>query len=242
MSRLVLVTLWLMLGHAVAGAAYVGLVQTPDSNLLMLALSALLAVIALAALVTTSLSAARGLEAFEQPWRVWRRLPAMLPGVIVAVAVIGTLCWAAGAFEQWWLARAGQVDATAIVVGDVTGTTWLHTVVRWLVAFIQWVIVPVWLATVLAWAAGYGTRHVISMKWLLASLRPRVVLVALIAVVVLVWLPWQYAYWRPAGLTPSLELAFIGAKLFALYAALNFAWALLLEEAIRPVRQRVPLL
>lgn len=233
-----MITVWLMIGHALAGAAYVGLINTPDSNLLMLGLSAALVTAGGAVLVLTSVTAARALQTGEAPWRGWRAAFAMLPAALVALVVVGALCWLAGAVEARWMARTGEIDAAAIAAGDVTQTGWLHGAVRWLVALVQWVLVPCWLAASLVWAASYGTRHALSLKWLLAGLTPRVPLVALFAAVVLVWLPWRAVYWRPAAIgSGTLELAFTGLKLFGIYAAANLAWALVLDAAAKAVRR-----
>lgn len=238
MRRLVTITLWLMAGHALAGTAALGLINTPDSNVLMLVASAALVAAGAAALVLTSVTAARALQAGEAPWRGWRAACAMLPAALVALVVVGALCWLAGAAEAWWMSRAGEIDAAAIAAGDVTQTRWLHGAVRWLVAIAQWVLVPCWLAASLAWAASYGTRHVLSLKWLIAGLAPRLLLAALLAVVVLVWLPWRAVYWRPTALAGgAFELAFTGLKLLGIYAAANLAWALTLEAAARTVRR-----
>jgi hypothetical protein len=162
----------------------------------------------------------------------------MLPAVMVSVAVGGSLCWLAGWAGDAWTARAGEVDAAAIAAGDVTNTAWLHATVRWAVTLVQWVVVPVWLATSLVWATAYGTRHALTMKWLVAGLTPRVLLVALVAVAVLVWMPWRAVYWRPESLTSTtVEMAFAGTKLLGLYAAANLAWALVLDAAARGVRR-----
>lgn len=238
MSGLVKVTAWLMLGHALVGGAYAAFIHTPESNVLMLGVSVALVVAGASALLWTSASAARALHANESPWRGWRQVVGMLPGVLVAVLVVGAACWTAGLLGDAWAARAGEVDAAAIAAGDVTNTRWLHTAVRWGVTLVQWVIVPVWLATSLAWAAAYGSRHVVTLKWLVAALTPRVVLVGLVGVVLLVWLPWRGVHWRPSGLaSTTMEMAFTGTKLLGLYAAVNLAWALLLDAAARTTRR-----
>ncbi len=237
MTQVAFVLLWVLVGHGMAAAAWFGLINTPESNILMLAVSASLVVVGALVLLWTSASAARALVVSRPPWRGLSVVTAMLPGALLGVLVVGVLCGLAGWFEGWWTAHAGQVDAAAIAAGDVTDTAWLHEAVRWTVALVQWVLVPTWLATSLAWAAAYGTRHVASMKWLLVGLHPRVVVVALVAVVMLVWLPWQGVYWRPASLRTSLEPAFIVLKLGTLYVAANLAWVLVLAETVRLVRR-----
>lgn len=237
MKAIVTATLWLMLGHALAGSAYLSLIHTPESNVLMLAVSLTLVLFGLTLLVWTSASAARALHAGSAPWHGWRGVMSSLPSVLVAVLVVGLLCWLAGTLGDAWSARAGEVDAVAIAAGDVTRTAWLHAAVRWAVVLVQWVVVPVWLAASLVWAAAYGSRHVFSMKWLIAGLTLRTLVVAVCAVL-LVWVPWRFVYWRPTGVSSTtLELAFTGIKLTGVYAAANLAWALVLDAAARAVRR-----
>jgi hypothetical protein len=235
--QLALVIAWLVAGHVLAGGAYVALINTPESNALMLTQSAVLVLAGLLLLVLTSTSAGLALQRGLPPWRTLRPSLRLLPVVLVAVLVIGVICAGAGWLERWWVARSGEVDAALIAAGDITRTGWLHTTVEWLVALVQWVLVPVWLAASLVWASAYGARHVLSFKWLVAALRPRALLVALAAVVILVWLPWSGVYWRPAAVQPgTLELIFTGVKLLTVGVLANIAWALVLDEAARPHR------
>jgi hypothetical protein len=238
MRRIGWTTAWLVAGHAVAGAAYVALINTPESNVLMLTQSAILVLIGVTALVVPSASAAVALHAGRRPWAGLPGAVRLLPPVIVSVAVIGLLCAAAGWTGDWWVGRSGEVDAALIAAGDITRTDWLHEGVRLVVAFLQWVVVPAWLAVSLAWAAAYGARHVLSMKWLVAGLRPRLLVLTLAAVAGLVWLPWSGVYWRPAVLPAgTLEMAFTGLKLLTIGVLANLAWAVVLDEAVRPTRR-----
>lgn len=238
MMRLLVVTLWLMLGHAVAGGAYLGLIHTPDANVLMLVVSACAVLVGVLALLITSTTAARALQTGLAPWRGWGSMFALLPAVGFAVLVVCGLWALSSSAESAWMARRGEVDAAAIAAADYTRTGWIHAAVGWLVTIVQWVVIPSWLASSLAWAVGYGPRYVLSLKWLVAGLHGRVVAAALVAAVVCVWLPWRGAYWRPSGLDSStIELAITGAKLFGLYAAANLGWTLVLDAAARVVRR-----
>lgn len=240
MRRLITATVWLAAGHALVAAAYAGMIQTPDSSVPLLVLTATLVLAAMLLLLLTSASAARVLHADDVPWHGWSRVPAMLPGVMLAVLAVGFVGALATWGGMWWSAHAGQVDAAAIAAGDVTQTAWLHTGVRWAVAGVQWVLVPAWLAAALVWAAAYRTRDVASMKWLVTGLHPRVLLTTLAVVLVLVWLPWRVVYWRPPQLgtwTSWMEMTFIGLKLSWMYMSANLAWALVLDAASRVVRR-----
>ncbi|MBA2354867.1 MAG: hypothetical protein H0V80_09390 [Acidobacteria bacterium] len=230
-------TLWLAGIDALSLLAAAAFLYTPESNLLMLLLSVALVVVAAVAAMLSSSSAAWGLVHGRSPWHALRPSLRMLPLLLVALVVIGLLCGGAGWFEQWWLRRAGEVDAALIAAGDVTRTRWLHASVRWCVALVQWVLVPAWLASSLTWAAAYGGREMVSLKWLTAGLDWRLLLVTLAGVIVLVWLPWGAVYWRPRTLPAStIEVAFTAIKLGIIYLATHLAWTLALWTAARSVQ------
>jgi len=228
--------LWIGLVDALAGAAILGFLYTPESNVLMLAVSAALVLIAGLLLLLSSSSAAHGLVHGRPPWLSLGAAARRLPIVLAAALVIGLLCSGAGWFESWWVARAGEFDAAAIAAGDVTKTGWVHAAVHWAVVFIQWVLVPAWFATALTWAAGYERRDVLTLKWLTAGLRWRLLLVTGLGIALLVWLPWRYVYWRPKSLPAStVEIVFAGVKLACIYGLSQLAWALTLWTAARQV-------
>lgn len=228
--------LWVGLVDALAGLALLGFLYTPESNVLMLGVSALLVAIAGTLLVLASASASFAIVHGRAPWASVVPAARRLPVILAAVLVIGIICGGAGWFEAWWLAHAGQVDAAAIAAGDVTRTGWIHGTVHWLVVAIQWVVVPVWFATVLAWAAGYEPRDVLTGKWLTAGLDWRLLLATAGCAVALVWLPWHYVYWRPRGLpATTAEVVFTGAKLVTVYLLSQIAWAIVLWAAARKV-------
>jgi hypothetical protein len=228
--------LWLAVVDALAGAAFVGFLYTPEANVLMLGVSTLLIIVAGVLLVLSSASASHGLVYGIAPWSSVGAAARHLPLLLAVLMVLGVLCGGAGWFESWAVSHAGEVDATAIVAGDVTRTGWLHTGVHWIVVFVQWVLVPAWLATALAWMAGYQRRDVLTMKWLAAGLHWRILMVTLVAVMLFVWVPWRYVYWRPRFLSASsVELVFAGTKLLLLYLLAQAAWALTLWTAARRV-------
>jgi hypothetical protein len=226
------VALWIGVIDGLAALAMLGFLYTPESNLLMLSLSAVLVIVATALLLLSSTSGAIALVQRIAPWKALGTAMRRLPLVLVAIVVVGLLCGAAGWFESWWVARAGQVDAAAIAAGDVTNTRPLHATVHWLVVVVQWILVPAWLTTALAWIAGYERRDVLGMKWLTAGLHWRILLVTAASVIVLVWLPWRLVYWRPRGLpASSLEMAFTVAKLGLIYLLAQLGWAIALATA-----------
>ena len=100
------------------------------------------------------------------------------------------------------MARAGEFDAAAIVAGDLTGPggstrpcTGSSSSSSGSGAGLA--------CNGLAWAAGYERRDVLTLKWLTAGLDWRLLAVTGLGVVLLVWLPWRYVYWRPRALPAS---------------------------------------
>lgn len=236
MTAVLRIALWIAVIDVLAGLALVGFLYTPESNVLMLTLSSVLVLVAAVLLLLSSSSGAVALVRTVAPWKALGAAARRLPLVLVAVLVIGVLCGAAGWFESWWVSRAGEVDAAAIAAGDVTNTRPLHATVHWLVVLVQWIVVPAWLATALAWVAAYERRDVLGMKWLTAGLHWRILLVTAASVALLVWLPWRFVYWRPRGLPASgVETAFTAAKLGLIYLLSQIAWALALATAARRV-------
>jgi len=233
---LVRTALWLGVVDALAAAALLGFLYTPEANVLMLGLSTTLVVTGFVLLVLSSAAAAHGLVHGVAPWWSVGAAVRHLPLVLGALLVLGVLCGGAGWFETWWMSRAGEVDAAAIVAGDVTRTGWLHAAVHWIVVLVQWILVPAWFATALAWIAGYERRDVLTLKWLTAGLHWRVLLVTLAGVLLLVWVPWRYVYWHPRILpASSFQVIFAGAKLLFFYLLAQVAWAMCLWTAARQV-------
>jgi len=228
--------LWIGVVDALAGAAGFAFLYTPESNVPMLGMSALLIVLAAVLLLLSSASAAEGLVHRRAPWTRLGAAVGHLPLILFVLVVLGAVCGGAGWFESWWVSRAGEFDAAAIAAGDVTRTRWVHGAVHWIVVLVQWVLVPAWFATALTWIAGYERRDVFTLKWLTAGLHWRLLLVTLLGVSLLVWLPWRYVYWRPRGLpASSVEVIFTGIKLAAIYLLSQIAWALTLWTAARAV-------
>jgi hypothetical protein len=228
--------IWIGAIDGVAGIAILAFLYTPESNVLMLVASALLVLLAGVLLMLSSASAAHGLVRGASPWASVGAAARHLPLILLILTVLGVLCGGAGWFETWWMSRAGEFDAAAIAAGDITRTGWVHTAVHWMVVLVQWVLVPAWFATALAWIAGYERRDVLTLKWLTAGLEWRLLLVTIIGVVLLVWLPWRYVYWRPTGLPAStFEPVFAGSKLLFVYLLSQLAWAAILWTAARRV-------
>ena len=237
MTAVVLRTvLWLGTVDALAGAALLAFLYTPESNVLMLAVSALLILVAGILLLLSSTAAAHGLVHGVAPWASVGAAARRLPLVLVVLLVLGVLCGGAGWFEPWWMSRAGEVDAAAIAAGDATRTGWAHTAVHWVVVIVQWVLVPAWFATALAWIAGCERRDVLTLKWLGAGLDWPILLVTLASVALLVWTPWRHVFWRPRLLPASwVEIVFAGTKVLLIYFLAQLAWALCLWTAARRV-------
>jgi purine-cytosine permease-like protein len=90
--RLALVTAWILAGAAMTGAAYWGLLNTPESTVLALASSALLVMVTLALLSLTINGAIalwiNGASAAALT-RSFRRIPAIVPALLVFALCCG---------------------------------------------------------------------------------------------------------------------------------------------------------
>jgi hypothetical protein len=215
---------WLLVGAAVGGAAYWGLLLTPESTVWALGLSIVLGALVLAvAFVTVNtamLAAVRRQWSWQLVGQGARHAMACVPPLLAAA-----LSWWLVASGEAWVGRhAGEISAWFIATLDWADVTGLFTSVRWLGGWLRWVVVPlmalVWLRGILTaeWRPG--------PKLLRQALSPVRLLVATVAFAALVWAPWTYLVpWRPVGLPLSGELLFAGVKLglTALLAATGLA-------------------
>ncbi len=222
------VALWLAVALHLIAALFWALVSTPESNVWMLALSALLV---LALLATSGL-------AIDVAMRLWRGRPArpgavsgyLWPGLRLVPAL---LVFAAG----WWMAQAlgAQVETSRgrITAAIIARTGWANpeavfTAARWLVALAAWVVAPL-LAFGLFGALTHGTALSAGGRWLRQALSWRALAAGALMTVATAWFwPWLDA-WRPALPPTWVQLVFVAAKAAAGLAAL----ALVLASFIR---------
>lgn len=230
--RLILVVLWLVAGHAVVAGLYVGLLQVPESNAWMLALSALLALAVVAGmLVVVSVALSLwtvALSFWSAAARGARRSLALVP----AVVFFGLAWWVGGRLDEWHAATRGPIDASLMARFNWAEPGALHRAIDWAVFALRYVIGGS-LALALA-AAGVQHRLSDAGRALARALHPRALALVAGAELLLVVLPLRYVYWRPDGLPPTgVEAAFVAAKLVVITLLVATGGALLLFAGTR---------
>ncbi len=231
---------WLTLGHAAWLGLFWALLNVPESNAWMLALSAgiVVAMIALACgLYTSTVHWLRGattpVNALRSGFRRWA--PA-----IVGAALGGLLWWAGRAAADAAAAHAGEIDAWMISQFQRTQTVGLHRVLGVLCGILQYVVAPAVGVTALCVAQFEGLAALRSWSWLGRALSVRAMSQTAVAVFALIWAPWQLAYWRPDVLPPNAaELAFAALKLGAVFVAANLGVVVLLLGGLRAAQSTI---
>jgi hypothetical protein len=229
LRRLAGVVLWLFAGHLALGGLYWALLNVPESNVLALATSALLALVIV---VGAGIVEVTGLLWLRPEWR-WRAALArslrVLPAFILALLLWCVVNWIVGAIETRYEARTGELDAWLIAKFNWTRTAWLHRLIPLLFAAVRYVIGFSLAVSLVAFAAAGRFIDVLRLRWLLRALSPGQLVIIGVAVAGLMWLPWNYVYWRPEAIPANrAELLFIGAKLAALGLLVHLGWALVL--------------
>jgi hypothetical protein len=192
MRRLARVSAILAAGAIVGGALYWALLNTPDSNAIVLGISALLVVLlVLTAAIGVSMATlvARGTPGREAVARVPRAAGWFLIAFSPLLAAWMTL----GRFDRWVIERQGEINAWFIARFGWADISWLLRAEVWASRWIRWAVVPVLcislLTTILT--AETGTT------WLRRAFHWRTLLAATLAFIVLMALPWQLTTWRP---------------------------------------------
>jgi hypothetical protein len=241
LSRAIAIVGCLLAGHAVAGALFWSLVNVPESNVAMLALSVLVMGALLLALSWTERTAVLAWDPDVTLGRAARRGLVGLFSFVAAVLVFWFFWWLTARTDTWHTAHAGEIDAWWMAKIGSARTGWIHagvTVLLWLIRY----LIGVSLA-VAALSAGTirGGRALFSFAWVRRGLSLRQLGPMGLAIVVLILLPLQAARWRPASIPPnSLELAFVIVRLAAIYLLINIGWALVLRAGARALSATSP--
>jgi hypothetical protein len=227
-ARLLAIAGWLAAGHAMLAGLYWLLLAIPESNVPMLAASALTVVMAV---LLFGWIEAVGLLAWQReahPRELLRRGIGTAPGVWLGVALF-VAAWVLAAYAgAHWDSYRGEIDAWLMAQFGWTNAGWLHTAFRWLLAFVQFLGLSVAVALASAFAAGgFGAlRHA---RWLRDAVSLRRLLTLAGILVVFFWLPLRTVAWRPAWLAPNWqETTFVVLKLGILYLLANVGCALIL--------------
>jgi len=205
---------WLIAGAVLVAGLYWTFLHTPESNVSMLAASAVLVV---AMLAVAGICATGALRAWTGP----RGLPSTvadglhaLPAFVVALVLGALVWWAAARGVAWTEARSGEIGAWFIATLNWADIAPLFRGVRAAAFWVQWVLAPVVALGLFAgWLAG-GARGLVGPTGLRHALAPRVLALATLWMVLLVALPWQFATHPLTGLPPTwVEPAIVGARL-----------------------------
>jgi hypothetical protein len=219
-------TLALLAGAVATAAIYWGFLNTPESTVWMLALSAVLAVAAASVAAITigavllAWSGTRWSRAMVL--QALRGVPACVPPALVVLGV----WWLALRGTAWMDSSSGEISAWFIARFGWSDVSWLFRTVEWIGWWVRWVVAPfialVWCRSILV--RGWRPSRTLVRE----ALRPSGVLIATVIVLALVWMPWtQLAPWRPRGLAPGTgELLFVGAKLGLVAVLSALGWSL----------------
>jgi len=232
---LLLATAWVLIGGLVIGGVYWSFLITPVSTVFALGASALLAVVVLA-LVGLIINGtieiwSRGLSVAGV-----RRALGSIGSVIPAGLIILVLWWLTSGAELFVAQRSGPISAWFIASFGWDDVSWLFATIRYAALWLRWVFGALLAMSLMATILDSGWSAIARSAWIGRAMRPRALLLATVAAVIIVALPWIYLVpWRPAGLpSTSVELAFIVTKLsfVALLGAIGVA--LVAREASRP--------
>jgi hypothetical protein len=232
-ARLAKTALWLLLGHAMLGGIYWGLLNVPESNVLMLASSALLALVVVTGAAIVQGVAVRSLTTGLSPRSVRTLISTGVPAFIVSTAIWIGCSWLAGWFDAWHTQHSGEIDAWLIAHGDWTRTAWLHRAVEVVLWFVRYVAgLSLAVGVFVVWVVD-GLGQAIRPRRIAAALNWKRLLIVTGAVAGLMWLPWQAVSWRPASLPPSVvQPLFAAVKLGLIALVVHVGWALVLWSAI----------
>ncbi len=180
-------------GSVTAGALYWLFLSTPESNVLMLLASLVLAlalVIVMAVTVNAAVLRARGASirtavAAGSRGTGWFLL-AVLPSLFA--------WWAIGKGDDWITRHQGEINAWFIAQLDWADITRLLQTELWVSRWLRWAVLPVVSVSLLAALLTHETPR---SSWVRRAAHWRTLVVATLVFVLLFALPWQLTSWRP---------------------------------------------
>lgn len=233
MRRLPIIAVWLLLGHALVLALFWGLLQVPESSIGMLTLSGLLGVMIVATAGTVHAGAVNAWRADGPVSRALLAGTRHVPAFLLSLTLFGLVWLATNGALEWHARLAGQMDAAVIAQTGRTNTSWMHGAIFWAVQFIRWSLGLSLALSLFAALVRIGLRGAGRTAWVRAALTPGRWLVLTFWFVLLIAIPWQVVYWRPARLGLGVEPWFVAAKLGSIAVAMAIGWALMLRSAAR---------
>lgn len=226
MRRVAEATAWVLAGGLLTGAAYWAFLNTPESTMWALVLSAALAIVSLSLLAIT-VTGAMLVWSNGSSRDTLRRAVARVPVIIPAALIVWLVWLLVGRVTGWVSANSGQISAWFIARFGWSDVSALFSAINWTAWWVRWVLAPMIGLSVLAGVvrrAASPLRLAIATLWFL----------------LLVAAPWFYlAPWRPAGLQPTVvEPVFIAAKLALTALIMTVGVALIIREAARGSSRR----
>lgn len=209
---IVTVSAWLAAGGALLAGLYWLFLHTPESNQVMLAASVALVLGMIAAAAVTlngAILIGQG-ESFGAAAR--RGLLAAHWFVIAAIPVI--VMWVmARRGDAWVTARSGEINAWFIATLGWADISALFQIESWVSRWLRWVVFPVASLSLLSATLHRGLGGLSDLAWLKRAWSWRTLLLATLAFVVLLTLPWQLTVWRPSLPPTWVEAAVAGLRL-----------------------------
>lgn len=234
---LALSTAVILSGAGVAGGLFWAFLNTPESTVITLAWSLVLAgalVIVLGVSVGAALAAWAGGWRAIRSWTMVRGVLAFVPALLFVLAVwfaigsaIGWLTARSGEISAWFLATLDWQDVRPLIRAAVIVGEWL-----------RWVVIPFAALIWLGRAVAGNSRAVAPYAWRpQTSWRLRLLVVTAVAALTL-WAPVTYGlFWMPRGLPPTwIEPAIAAVKLagMAVVAAIGLSVIIGLAARLHP--------
>jgi hypothetical protein len=236
--RLLAVVCWLFVGHLTLGGLYWLLLNVPESNVLALGTSALLLLLIVIGLGIVDVTGLVWLHPDRTLRAALGRSLRALPVFLLALALWFVINWIAGAIEIRYEARTGEITAWFIAKFNWTRTNWVHRLIPLLIDGIRYVLGVSLVVSLIAAATMDGFVAIFRPRWLLRALSPGSLVIIAVSITALIWLPWQYVYWRPAAIPANVaEVLFNGIKLGIIGLLAHVGWALVLWA---PQRHNTP--
>lgn len=232
--RLPLIVAFLLVGHITIGALYWALINVPESNIAMLALSALLVLFIVLIAGWIEAAAALGWMTDQRAAIILRRAVRGVPAFLVAVVLFGAIWLLTRSALGWHARHSGEIDALLMSRFGWARTSWVHLIYMWAVRFVRWAIGLSLALGLVAAGAALGPRAVVTITWLRRACSPLRVITFGALLFACFLLPWQLVTWRPRVLPPtSVEIAFVAIKLAFIAIVAHVGWALMLRAASR---------
>lgn len=222
--RVALIAAWLIVGQLMVGALYWRFLTTPESNTVMLAISAALVLVmilvagaTIGSAILTSASTSINRAVWGAPW------------IVVAVVPALILWWLVSRADVWVAAHSGEVAAWFIATLGWADVTWLMRALDYISLWLRAVVAPLLAIALFAALLFRGRAALGQLWWIGRALRPSTLAVSTVAFALLIALPLQAAYWQPPGLPDTwVQPAAAALRLFAIALVGTIGWAIMI--------------